>query len=129
MRAPKSVNAISYSLSEFIPHRIPHKIQRCWSSCCGAVVTNLTGSTRLWVRSLALLSGLRTWRCHELWRRSQMRLRSGVAVAVVQASSCSLDWTPSLGSSICRGCGPKRTKDKKKKEKKGKKVFYLYSHI
>ena len=29
-----------------------------------------------------------------------MRLRSGVAVAVVQAGSCSSDWTPSLGTSI-----------------------------
>ena len=34
------------------------------------------------VRSLALLSGLRIWRCHELWCRSQMRLRSAVAVAL-----------------------------------------------
>ena len=27
---------------------------------------------RLWVRSLALLSGLRIWHCHELWYRLQM---------------------------------------------------------
>ena len=33
--------------------------------------------------SLALLSGLRIQRCCELWCRLQMRLRSGVAVAVV----------------------------------------------
>ena len=32
--------------------------------------------------SLALLSGLRIWRCRELWCRSQMWLGSGVAVAV-----------------------------------------------
>ena len=25
------------------------------------------GTMRLWVQSLALLSGLRIWRCHELW--------------------------------------------------------------
>ena len=31
------------------------------------------------VPSLALLSGLRIW-CHELWRRSQIGLRSGIAV-------------------------------------------------
>ena len=31
----------------------------------------------------AWLSGLRIWRCHELWCRSQMRLGSRVAVAVV----------------------------------------------
>ena len=32
------------------------------------------------------------------------------------AGSCSSDSTPSLGSSICRGCGPKK---KKKKNEKG----------
>ena len=42
-------------------------------------------SMRTWVRSLALLSGLRLRRCRELWCRWQMRLGSGVAVAVVQA--------------------------------------------
>ena len=40
------------------------------------------GTMRLWVRSLASLSGLRIWRCHELWCRSQTHLRSDVAVAV-----------------------------------------------
>ena len=34
------------------------------------------------VPSLALLHGLRVWRCCELWGRLQMGLRSGVAVAV-----------------------------------------------
>ena len=47
-----------------------------------------------------------------------MCLGSCIAVVVVQAGSCSLDWTPSLGPSICRGCGPKKTKDKDKKKKK-----------
>ena len=28
------------------------------------------GTVRLWVHSLALLSGLRIWCCHELWCRS-----------------------------------------------------------
>ena len=40
-------------------------------------------TVRLWVRSLALLSGLRIQRCRELWCRSQTQLRSGVAMAVV----------------------------------------------
>ena len=39
-----------------------------------------------------------------------MQLRSHVAVAVLQASGYSSDWTPSLGTSICRWCGPKKTK-------------------
>ena len=34
------------------------------------------------VRSLASLSGLRIWCCHELWCRLQMRLGSCAAVAV-----------------------------------------------
>ena len=66
------------------------------------------GTMRLEVRSLASLSGLRIWHCHELWCRSQTRLTSDVAVVVVYASSCSSDWTPSLGTSICHGCGPKK---------------------
>ena len=64
---------------------------------------------RTWIRSLASLSGLRIWRCRELWCGSQTRLGShvAVAVAVVEAGSCSSDWTASLGTSICRGCGRK----------------------
>ena len=37
-------------------------------------LTNPTRSHEVAVRSLPLLSGLRIWRCHELWCRSQMRL-------------------------------------------------------
>ena len=64
------------------------------------------------LRSLALFSGLRIQHCCELGCRSQTRLGSGIAAAVVQAGSCSSDLTPSLGTSICRGCGPKKTKKK-----------------
>ena len=41
------------------------------------------GTMRWWVHSLALLSGLRIQRCHELWHRLQTPLGSGIAVAVV----------------------------------------------
>ena len=41
------------------------------------------GTMTLWVRSLALLGGLRIWCCQELWCRLQMKLGSGVAVAVM----------------------------------------------
>ena len=61
---------------------------------------------RVW--SLASLSRLRIWRCRELQCRSQTQLGSGVAM--VQASSCSSDQTPSLGTSICHGRGPKKQK-------------------
>ena len=60
---------------------------------------------RMEVQSLALLRGLRIRRYHELLRRSQTRLGSGVAVAVAKASSNS---TPSLGTSMCRESGPKK---------------------
>ena len=44
-----------------------------------------------------------------------MRLRFGVAVAVVQASSYRSDVTPSLGTSICRGCSPLKKQKQQKK--------------
>ena len=46
-----------------------------------------------------------------------MQLGSCVAVAVVEAGSCSSDSTPSLGASICRGCSPPKTKPKQNKTK------------
>ena len=46
-----------------------------------------------------------------------MGLGSCVAVAVVEASGYSYDWTPSLGTSICCGCGLKKMKKDKEKKK------------
>ena len=40
-------------------------------------------SMSMWVWSLASLSALSTWDCYELWYKSQMWLRSYIAVAVV----------------------------------------------
>ena len=57
-------------------------------------------------------------RCRELWWRSQTQLGFSVAVAVAQAGSYSSDSTRSLGTSICHWCSPKKTKEKRKKEKK-----------
>uniref|UniRef100_A0A8C3W0J2 RNA binding motif protein 33 n=1 Tax=Catagonus wagneri TaxID=51154 RepID=A0A8C3W0J2_9CETA len=57
---------------------------------------------RVQFQSLALLSGLSIWSCHELWCRSQTRF--GSCVAVVVAGSCSSDSTPSLGTSMCCLC-------------------------
>ena len=45
------------------------------------------GTMRLQVQSLASLNGLRIWHCRELWCRSQTRLGSGVAVAVVRPAA------------------------------------------
>ena len=74
-------------------------------------------SKRMRIGSLALLSGLRTQRCCKLRRRSQMCLGSGMAVAVAVAGSCSSFLTPSLGTSICLGCDPKKKKEKEKKKR------------
>ena len=65
---------------------------------------------RFWVRSLPSLSGLRVWHYFNLWCRSQTRLGSGIAVALVQAGSCSSDQTSSLGTSTYCRCGSKKTK-------------------
>ena len=42
-----------------------------------------------------------------------------VAVAVAQTSSCCSNLTPSLGTSVCQGCGPKKIKNKQKESSKG----------
>ena len=78
------------------------------------------GTMRFQVRSLASISGLRIQCCRELWCRSQTWLGSDVAVAVVEAHSYSSNWTPSLGTSTCLGCSPKKQKKKKKKKKNKK---------
>ena len=70
-------------------------------------------SMRMQVRFLASLSRLRTWRCCEPWCRLQMQLRSGAAVAVAQVSGYSSNSTPSLRTSICCECGPKKKNTKK----------------
>ena len=73
---------------------------------------------RTQVRSLASLSGIRVQHCSELWCRWLTRLGPGVAVAVVQASGYSSDSTPSLGTSICHRCGPKKIKSQNKNKYK-----------
>ena len=60
-----------------------------------------------WVKDLA-------W--PELWCRLQRQIGYCIAVAVGQAGGCSSNSTPSLGTSTCRGCGPKKTEKKKKKK-------------
>ena len=60
-------------------------------------------SMRMQVQSLALLRGLRIRHCHEMWSRSQTRLRSHIAVAVTWASNCSTDslpWEPPCAAGV-----------------------------
>ena len=68
------------------------------------------GTMKFWVRSLALLSGLRIWRCHKLWCRSQMWLGSGVAGLVATAPIRLLAWEPPYAVDAAL----KRTKRQKK---------------
>ena len=70
------------------------------SSCRGSAQRV---SMRMWVPSRASLSRLRIRPCHEL----------------CCSCRCSSDWTPSLGTSTCRGCSPEKTRqDKTRKELK-----------
>ena len=75
----------------------------------GSAVTTRLVPVKMWVRSQALLSGLKIRCCGELWCRSQTQLRS-VSVAVAEAGSCTSDCTPSPGTSICCRCSPKKKK-------------------
>ena len=93
-----------------------------WSSHYGAAETNLTRNHEVVGLIPALLSGLRIWRCRELWSRLQMRLGSCIAVAVAQDGSYSSDQTSSLGTSVCHKCSPKKIKDQKNREKKNNKT-------
>ena len=75
----------------------------------GSAETNL----RMQVRSLASFRGLRIRCCHELWCRSQTQFVSYVAVSVAEAGSYCSNSTPSLGTCIYRGCGPKERQKNK----------------
>ena len=74
------------------------------------------GTMRLQVQSLTSLSGLRISCFREPWCGSQTWLGSGLAVAMVEAGSCSPNETPSLGTSMCRGCSPKKKSKKQTKK-------------
>ena len=56
---------------------------------------------------------------------------SALPWAVVLASSHSSDWIPSLGTSICHRCSPKRSKKKKKKRRsyEEKYLYWLLFHF
>ena len=72
---------------------------------------------RTQVQSLASISGLRIQCYRELWYRLQMWLGSCIDVAVVYS-----DVTPSLETSICPRCSPKKTKQKQKQTNKQKAI-------
>ena len=65
-----------------------------------------TVSTQIWIQMLASLSGLMIQHCHELQCRSQTRLGSCVAVAVVQAQQLQLRFDPQPGNLHMPGVRP-----------------------
>ena len=69
---------------------------------------------RMWVQSLASLSGLRIQHCCELWHRSQTWLGSHIAVALAYAAAIvligPLAWKPPYAA----GVALRRQKDQKK---------------
>ena len=81
-------------------------------SHCGSVEMNLMSIHEDAVRSQASRNGLGILHCCELWSPGRL----GSHVAVVSASSCNSDSTPSLGGiSMCHGCSFKKKRKKKKK--------------
>ena len=64
------------------------------------------------IRLVSMRVRVQTLASEGRWR-SQMRLGSCMAVAVVQAGSSSSDLTPSLGTSVSHRCSPKNQKIKK----------------
>ena len=75
-----------------------------------------TVSVRIWVQSLASLSGLGIWHCLKLQHRLQIWLGSIISVAVMQACSCSFNSTPCPETSICCRCHLKKGKQTKNSE-------------
>ena len=71
---------------------------------------------RIRVWSLASIRRLRIQHCCELWCRSQTQLESCIAVALVVGWQLQLWFDPSLGTSICSKCVPRKTKKFKKLE-------------
>ena len=85
------------------------KIPRKWVPILAQWKQIQLGTMSLWVWSLASLSRLRIWHCRELWCRSQMWLRSGIAVTLGAIAPIQpLAWKPPYAA----GTALKRQKTK-----------------
>ena len=97
-----------FNLQDYIPNReVPVVAQRKRIQLV---------SMRMWVQSLASIRGWGTWRCCELWCRSQMWLRSLWGCGCGVGQQLQFQFGPSLHTSMCWGGGPKKPKKKKKKK-------------
>ena len=123
-----------------LPRASKNRLQECHGACllknvCMVWIPSWfsgywtqLGSTKIQIRFLASLSGLRICHCHQLWCSSQTRLRSHVTVAVAYAGSWSPNLTSSLGTSICCRFSPKKQKNWKNKKWKSEKIKKKYLH-
>ena len=84
--------------------------KNCWSSSCDVPEMNPTSNCEVLGSMPGLAQWLRILSCHALWW-SRTRLRSCIAVAVVQAGTCSSNSTPSLGTAICHRSGPRKQEE------------------
>ena len=104
-------------LYELIPKKLRkcHQNNKCYrSSHCGTAELNPVWNHEVVSSISGLPRGLRIQRCYELWCVGHRRSWLGSGVAVAVAGSCSSDSAPSLGTSICRGCGRKKQNEKGK---------------
>ena len=108
---------VTYKAS-ILPNHIQEWWTDFWSSRRGSRIWLV--SRRRQVQTLASISGLRIRHYHQLWCRLQMWLGSDVAMA--EATDCSSDSTSSLGTFICLGCVPKKTKKNQKQKKKPRRM-------
>ena len=111
-------NVHTYKLAQTMEITHPLKVKSC-SSHRGSAVMKSTSIHEKEGTIPGLDSGLRIRCCCELWCRLQMRIRTLIAVAVVQTSSCSSDSTRTRKIPYATGSAPK---SKKKKERKNSKV-------
>ena len=93
-------------LTHKISHQKWYSLPPLWLGGWGLNIVSM----RMKVWFLAMLSGLRIWHFPNMWCRSQMQLRSSVAVAVVHAYDYSTNLAPCLGTFICPGCSHRKKK-------------------
>ena len=95
------------------------------SSHCGAAKINSTSNHEDVGSIPGLTHRLRIGCCHELWYRTQTRLRSHVALTVVYVGSCSSKLTYTVGVAL-KSKKKKKKKRKEKKEERNHKPFVYY---
>ena len=105
-----------------------HRSQQRGSSPHYTVKPIWLGTMKLQVWSLASLSGLRVWHCHELWCKLQSWLRSGIAVAWRRPSAIALIWPLAWELLYAVGVALKKKKSAKRKAQQPKTTHYCFCY-